>query len=113
MLVLSGLVSKGHHIADRAYPTKGKGSCKHLQQNKVEDRDMMVTLQMLGEKFGISRPSFLENLCCEARPERDKVWDLFYRGQSLVLLRPVGVDGKMAVYCKPYGEKEWNKLFPL
>ena len=68
---------------------------------------------MLGTKLGISRQAYLENICCEARPERKDVWDVFFKGQSLFLLLPIGVDGKLAVFRKRYGGREWEKLFPV
>jgi hypothetical protein len=112
MIVLAGLVTKGHHVADRGYPAKGKGSYKLLQDNKVGDESMIETMQMLGFQLGISRQSLQENLCCESRPERNEIWDCFYRGQSLFLLRPCGGDGGMAVFCKAYGKRNWIKVSP-
>jgi hypothetical protein len=112
MMVLTGLVTKGHHVADGAYPAKGKGSYKLLLDNKVGEESMIVTMQMLGAKFGIIQQSHQENLCCEARPERNKIWDLFYRGQSLFLLRSSGEDGGMAIFCKVYGNRDWIKVSP-
>jgi hypothetical protein len=113
MLVLTGFVTTGHHVADRAYPAKGKGSYKLLHDNNVLDESMMVTMQMLGFQLGISRQSHQENLCCEARPERNEIWDCFYRGQSLFLLRPTGGDSGMAVFCKAYGQRDWVKVSPV
>lgn len=113
LLVLTGFVGMGLHITDRAFPVKGRGSYVHLKQNKVADEDMMPTMQMLGTKLGISRQAYLENICCEARPERKDVWDVFFKGQSLFLLLPIGVDGKLAVFRKRYGGREWEKLFPV
>jgi hypothetical protein len=113
LLVLTGFVRTGLHITDRAFPVVGRGSYVHLKQNQVADNDMMPTMQMLGSKIGISRQSYLENLCCEARPERKEVWDVFFKWQSLFLLLPYGVDGKLAVFRKHYGEREWVKLFPV
>jgi hypothetical protein len=110
LMVLSGLVSKGHHMADHAYPVKGRGSYKHLDENNVLEKDMMVTMELLGERLGISRHSLQENILCEARPGRGDVWDVFYFGQSLFLLRPFGSEGKMGVCCKEYGTKEWVPL---
>jgi hypothetical protein len=65
MIVLAGLVTKGHHVADRGYPAKGKGSYKLLQDNKVGDESMIETMQMLGFQLGISRQSLQENLHCK------------------------------------------------
>jgi hypothetical protein len=113
LLVLTGFVRTGLHITDRAFPVVGRGSYVHLKQNQVADKDMMPTMQMLGSKIGISRQSYLKNLCCEARPERKEVWDVFFKWQSLFLLLPYGVDGKFAVFRKHYGEREWVKLFPV
>jgi hypothetical protein len=112
MIVLTGLVTRGHHVADRAYPAKGKGSYKLLRDNKVAEESMMETMQVLGFQLGIGRQSHQENLCCEARPERNEIWDCFYRGQSLFLLRPTGDESGMAVFCKEYGKEEWTKVSP-
>jgi hypothetical protein len=98
MMVLSGLVTKGHHVADRAFPAKGKGSYKLLRDNKVGQDSMIVTMKMLGAKLGITQQSHQENLCCEARPERHNIWDCFFRNQSLFLLCSRGEDGGMAVF---------------
>jgi hypothetical protein len=54
MMVLTGLVTKGHHVSDRAYPAKGKGPYKILQENKVGEELMIVTMKMLGFELGIS-----------------------------------------------------------
>jgi hypothetical protein len=106
MMVLAGFVSKGHRVADQMSPTKGKGSYKHLQDNKVGEELMIVTMQILDTELGISRQSNLKNLCCKSRPERNHIWDCFYRGQSLFLLRPSGGDGAMALFRKYYGKRE-------
>jgi hypothetical protein len=112
MIVLTGLVTQGHHVADRAYPAKGKGSYKLLRDNQVGEESMIVTMQMLGAELGISQQSHQENLCCEARPERNQIWDCFYRGQSLFLLCSCGRDGRMAVFCKVFGHRDWIKVSP-
>ena len=67
---------------------------------------MMETMQMLGFQLGIDRQSHQENLCCEARPERNEICDCFYRFQSLFLLRLSGDESGMAVFCKEYGKEE-------
>jgi hypothetical protein len=113
MIVLTGLATKGQHVADQAYPAKGKGSFKFLQDNKVGEDSMVDTMKMLGFKLGISRQSYLENLCCEARPERKEIWDVFYKGQSLFFLKPNGGDGGMAVFQKRYGERDWEMISSL
>jgi hypothetical protein len=112
MMVLAAFVSKGHHVADRAYPAKRKGSYKHLQDNKVVEELMIVAMQRFGTELGISRHSHLENLCCESRPERNNIWDRFYHGQSLFLLCPSDGDGAMAIFCKDYGKRDWIKVSP-
>ena len=113
MIVLTGLVTTGHHVADRAYPVKGKGSYKLMRDNKVVDESMMETMEKLGFQLGICRQSHQENLCCEARPERHEIWDCFYRGQSLFLLRPSdGDDSGMAVFSKEYGKEDWTQVSP-
>jgi hypothetical protein len=113
MMVLAGFVcSKGHRVADQRSPVKGKGSYKHLQDNKVGEELMIETMQMLGTELGISQQSNLKNLCCESRPERKHIWDCFYRGQSLFLLRPSGGDGAMALFRKYYRKRDWIMVSP-
>ena len=112
LLVLTGVVSKGMHVADHTYPVQGKGSYRHLRESKVEEADMMPTMQLLGVKLGVERQAHQECLCCEAWPNRKQtIVDVFFRDQSLFLLRQTP-SREWAVYRKQYGRREWELLFP-
>jgi hypothetical protein len=112
LLVLTGVVSQGHHVADHSYPVQGKGSFRHLQESNVAEVDMMATMQLLGVKLGIERQAYQECLCCEAWPkQKQKIVDVFFQYQSLFLLRR-NASGGWAVYRKRYGRREWELLFP-
>ncbi len=111
LLGLSGLVSEemdGLRVTDSVYPVKALGSYKHLSENGVEPGDDMISMiEIIGQKLGINRRAYVENLICEARPEQNQVWDVFFESQRLYILKIEAVSGNLMVHKKRYGEQEW------
>jgi hypothetical protein len=110
-VVLSGLMSNGIEVVDLVYPVTGKGSFNHSKQDKVEEVNMIPPIQLLGTELGVHPRVHKDYLCCEASPQRIDVWDLFFRGMKLYLIRTdESIGGSLAAKENKYGCKEWYKV---
>jgi hypothetical protein len=118
MLVLTGMVKRGHNIVDRSYPVEGHPSYQHLVEYLEEDQErdgsMTTALHFLGNKLGIPSQAVVNNICGQSIKGgiHNTGWEVFFRGQSLYKVGfHQGMDGGYAVFDKPYGERNWRCIF--
>jgi hypothetical protein len=113
LMVLSGCLDQGYTVLTKAYPVKERGSWKTLNGRVgLEEEEMFDTMREVSRELGLpkDRQDFCEGLCCEANPNRERVWELLFKGQNLFMLyQPKGED-RLVPCVKFYGSTEWVPL---
>jgi hypothetical protein len=106
---LSGLLPNNLAIVDVAFPVKGRGSYKSLEELGVEEDRFDKIMSLMSNHFEIKphRPSWTEVMLCEKRESRQDVFDIFIKYQSISTVQ-VNNEGVHHLMVQEYNEQEYR-----
>ena len=112
IVVLSGLVKTGANVLTQSYPVEQRGSYKTLVESGVRPCDIDLALHQLSAELGLERHrgDFSECICCESRPSRQMVVDVFFCGMDLFHLMWDNKSCRFRSFVKRHGRHEWQPV---